>query len=271
MLSTPAQWQRLQEMGIEKWIAEKKSTGQIRQAGFSFHGTRDDFVKLIDCYPWEFCMIQYNYMNTNYQAGTSGLKYAHSKNIPVFIMEPLLGGKLATYPKKFVGADMSAVELALRWLWDKSEVTTVLSGMNADSHITENVTVAERATVGNMSESDFHVIDQIVDIFTRTYKIPCTGCNYCLPCPRGVNIPDCFAAYNASYSLGLFSGIQQYITTTSLASRSPASVTKCNSCGKCTSACPQEIAIPAKLRSVRKRLEPSIVRLIMPIVRKFMK
>ena len=267
-------WERLLGLGIERWINEKKAQGKIKQLGFSFHGVRDVFMKLIDAYDWDFCMIQYNYINTHYQAGQDGLKYAYSKDIPVFIMEPLLGGSLANgLPDKAFKLlkqyepEASPASWALRWLWNQPEVTLVLSGMNDVSQIKENASLAEALT-GSMNLEELGIIEQVIDIFSESYKIPCTGCNYCLPCPAGINIPNCFTAYNTSYAIGYVAGMTQYATGTSVFTDKPMSILHCTKCGKCEKACPQDIKIVERLTDVRKRMEPFWYRGFMSIARK---
>jgi predicted aldo/keto reductase-like oxidoreductase len=154
-LSDPELWRNLMEMGVERWIGEKKAVGQIENIGYSFHGAEDGFLEILDAYDWDFCQIQYNYMNENYQAGRVGLRRAHEKGLAVIVMEPLLGGKLANgLPKKaeelFAQAPggHSPATWALRWLWDQPEVTVVLSGMSSAAQLEENLRVAEGARVG---------------------------------------------------------------------------------------------------------------------------
>ncbi|MCL1786508.1 MAG: aldo/keto reductase [Defluviitaleaceae bacterium] len=272
-----ADWERLLGLGIEKWLAEKKAQGKIRQVGFSFHGQKDEFTRLLDARDWDFCMIQYNYINVNYQAGQAGLQYAAGKGIPVFIMEPLLGGRLAkdlpeAAKKHFKQADPTATPAAwaLRWLWNQPEVTMVLSGMNEIGQLTENIAIAEKSPAGNMTVEDLRVVDEVAQIFSASYKIPCTGCNYCLPCPVKINIPDSFMAYNASYSVNRMTGMQLYITTSGSLSRD-FSVRDCIQCGKCEKLCPQEIKIMARLKDVGKRMEPWWYRGAMAVARRVMK
>jgi len=276
-ISRYSDWERLCELGIEAWIEVKKRTKRIRQIGFSFHGMRDEFLKVVDAYDWDYCMIQYNYVNTHFQAGVTGLKYAHSKEIPVFIMEPLLGGSLVRdLPKKatllFRNSNPNATNAswALRWIWNQSEVTILLSGMNELSQVAENVALAKDAKVGSMTESELVAVDKVASIFRDSYKIPCTGCNYCLPCPKNINIPDSFMAYNSSYSISRLAGIQQYATTLG-GLKSIYSAADCSKCGKCEKACPQNIEITKDLEAVYKRLEPFWFRAGMAMARKYMK
>ena len=271
------EWERLCGLGIEKWLVEKREQGKIKHIGFSFHGTRDAFVTLLDAYNWDFCMIQYNYVNVNYQAGEHGLKYAHSKGIPVFIMEPLLGGMLAKdLPEAAArlfrehSPNTSPASWALKWLWNQPEVTLVLSGMSEIAQLTENAALAASSQAGGMTETELEVISKVAEAFSASYKIPCTGCNYCLPCPVKINIPDSFLAYNASYAISRFTGIQSYATTSGGFTKA-FSVRDCTGCKKCEKLCPQEIAIVDKLKDVGKRMEPWWYRAIMGIARRVMK
>ena len=267
-------WQRVVALGIEKWLQEKQQAGIIKHVGFSFHGQRHEFPMLIDAYDWGFCMIQYNYINVNFQAGEAGLKYAASKDIPVFIMEPLLGGRLVDGLPKAAQEVFSKentntpVAWALNWLWNQPEVTMVLSGMNSIEQIQENTALATAAKP--LTPQEQQAIATVAEIFTASYKIPCTGCNYCLPCPKKINIPDTFMAYNTSYAIGRVAGLTQYATTCGALSRG-FSVTDCTRCGKCEKACPQEIAIMDRLVDVKKRIEPWWFRAIVGVARQFMK
>ena len=276
-VSQYSDWERMCELGIEKWIEEKKSQGKIKQLGFSFHGTRDEFFSLLDAYDWDFCMIQYNYINVHYQAGVDGLKKAHAKGLPVFIMEPLLGGRLANaLPEKAAvllkeyNPEATPASWALRWLWSQSEVTLLISGMNELGQVNENTALAEQSQIGGMTAEELTVIDQAADILASSYKVACTGCNYCLPCPAKINIPDSFMAYNTSYSIGRLTGMHQYITTAG--GFIPVySVANCIKCGKCEKLCPQKIPIIETLKDVRSRMEPWWLRAVMALGRKIMK
>lgn len=263
-ISNANRWKYLCSLGIEEWIAEKKASGQIRQIGFSFHGSQNEFMILLDEYSWDFCQIQYNYININYQAGMAGLKTASSKGLPVFIMEPLLGGKLANgLPKKAVkifqnaNASISPATWAFNWLWDQQEITVVLSGMNEESQLNENIGIANIATPNMLSQVERDTVKSVVEIFSSLHKIQCTGCNYCMPCPRKVNIPGCFDAYNTSYVEGMPLGIKQYISSTSATDpKANYSASKCKKCGICEKKCPQYIPIIKSLEQVAKRMEP---------------
>ena len=269
------QWKQYKEMGIERWISKKKASGQIKQIGFSYHGICEDFIEIINDYPWEFCMIQYNYADENYQAGKTGLKAAASKGIPVIIMEPLLGGRLATgLPKQATelfshyNKERSPAEWALRWLWNQEEVTVVLSGMSSEQIVRSNLESINRFTP--LIEEELVVYDQVIEEFKKAYKIKCTACNYCLPCPQGINIPACFSAYNNSYSQGYITGMTLYLTSTSVMSKVRTSPNVCTQCGLCERNCPQNINIREDLKLVTKRLEPLPMRIGLKVARKIM-
>ncbi|MCL2045541.1 MAG: aldo/keto reductase [Oscillospiraceae bacterium] len=272
-------WERLKSNGIEKWIDDKKAQGKIRQIGFSFHGPYNEFNALIDAYDWDFTQIQYNYMNENYQAGRAGLVRAHEKGMSVVVMEPLLGGKLATSLPKGVESvfrqgdkDSSPAAWALRWIWNQPEVTLLLSGMNSDAQLNENVETAKTAVPGMLTDKEVAIIERVVKIFEESYKIPCTGCNYCLPCPNNVNIPGSFASYNLSFASGYIAGITSYMTGTALTSKEGNfSGSNCIKCGLCEQACPQKIKIMGALETVLKRMEPFWMKPIISVVRKVMK
>jgi len=277
-LPAVAQWRSLCESGIERWIEAKKHLGQIGQIGFSFHGAQTEFFGLLDAYEWDFCQIQYNYMNENYQAGRAGLKKAHELGLPVVIMEPLLGGKLATgLPKKAAklfrdaAPGQSPASWAFRWLWDQPEVTVVLSGMNGAEQLEDNLSTAKDANTA-MPPEMASVFAQVTEVFRESYKVPCTGCNYCMPCPHGVNIPGCFAAFNISYAVGFVSGMQQYVTSTGVNRKGNHSGGRqCEKCGECEAKCPQHIGIIKSLESVMRRLEPFWFSGAMKIVSRVMK
>jgi predicted aldo/keto reductase-like oxidoreductase len=276
MITDYDQWKKFCDWGIEQWIAEKKREGKIRQAGFSFHGSCIDFLKVLDNYKWDFCQIQYNYSNENYQAGKEGLKAAAAKGIPVIIMEPLLGGKLAAgLPKEAVALfsalkpAASAAAWGLRWLWNQSEVSCVLSGMNSIAQLEDNLNSAKDTC--SLTDAQLSVYSEVLDIFKKSYKIQCTGCNYCMPCPKGINIPGCFAAYNASYAQNFVVGMQQFFTSTAMISTKPYSPRLCIECGKCESHCPQHLPIRKTLKQVAARMESLPLRIVLSIVRRFLK
>ena len=267
-VTSPAQWERLCELGIEDWIARQRAAGRIRQMGFSYHGSAGDFPVVLDAYDWDFCQIQYNYAGETYQAGTAGLRAAAARGLAVFVMEPLLGGRLADRlpdrARRIIDA-AATPELAtpaawgLSWVWDHPEVTMLLSGMNAPEQIDENAALAERALPGSLAPAQHEVVARVVEEFERTNRVPCTGCNYCMPCPQGINIPGCFSAYNASFAHGWFTGLSQYFTASAIRTSEPKLVSNCVRCGACARHCPQHIDIPARLEEVARRFQPGPV------------
>jgi len=276
MITDFDQWTKLKSWGIEQWIAEKKKEGQIRQIGFSFHGCCIEFLKVIDDYDWECCTIQYNYSDENFQAGVTGLRKA-AQTMMVSVMEPLLGGKLATgLPKeaaeifKKANPELSPAGWGLNWVWNQEEVTLLLSGMNDMDQLEENLRLADAAQVKMLGEPELEIYRQALAVINRSYKIHCTGCNYCMPCPRGVNIPGCFSAYNTMFSMGYVTGMQQFITSTGLTSERSGSPCLCVHCGKCEKHCPQHLPIIQHLAQVRRRMEPFWIQFIGICARAFL-
>lgn len=261
MLTDVGTWDRLKNLGVLDWLEAKKKSGAIRQVGFSYHGGSEMFCKLVDAYDWDFCMIQYNYMDEHSQAGRRGLHYAHSKGLPVMIMEPLRGGRLANnLPEsaKRIFAQYQTkrtpVQWAFRWLWDQPEVTCVLSGMNSKKMVADNVRTASTVKAGELDAKDKAMLKRVVRAINARMKVGCTGCGYCSSCPKNVDIPGCFAAYNRSYSDGWFTAFREYLMCTGLRKTSTAA-SNCIGCGKCMKHCPQGIDIPKELKGVKSRLE----------------
>ena len=277
MLNDAQSWKRLCEMGLEQWIARKKESGAIRQVGFSFHGGTGQSRALADAYDWDFCQIQFNYMDEHSQAGIEGLRYAHQKGLPVIIMEPLRGGKLVNGLSKetrqiFETAQprRSPVDWALRWIWNHPEVTVVLSGMNDTAQVEENCRIASESLPGLLTPDELGLYGRVLASMQKSMRVGCTGCGYCQPCPRGVDIPACFAIYNASYVDGLYTGMKEYMMCTTLRKvRSNAGL--CVKCGKCEQHCPQHIAIRDELDHVKKRLENPIYKIGAKALLKIMK
>ena len=275
MVTDVAQWENLQRLGIEDWIAQKKASGAIRQIGFSFHGSTDGFTKVLDAYDWDFCQIQYNYLDEHTQAGRAGLEAAATKGIPVIIMEPLRGGKLVDLlpekGKRLIAENAhgwSAAELAFRWLWDQPQVTCVLSGMNSLEMIDENCRVASEVPVGAFTEEDFALVSAVRDAINERVKVGCTGCGYCMPCPKGVDIPALFRCWNEMYTESAISGRKEYWQTVSLR-REKAFARQCVKCGKCEAHCPQSIPIRELIHVADRELRPLPWRIAGDIARGF--
>lgn len=267
MLTDIATWERLKGLGIIEWLEEKKKSGAIRQIGFSYHGNSDMFCQLVDAYDWDFCQIQYNYMDENSQAGRKGLQYANKKGIPVIIMEPLRGGRLVNnLPEEAVkifknySVKHTPVQWALRWLWNQPEVTCVLSGMNSLEMVEDNVNTASTVEVGELGAEEEKMLQNVVSAINKKIKVGCTGCGYCMPCPMGVDIPGTFAAYNRCYSDGLYTAYKEYLMCTAFRKNS-SRASKCVECGKCEQHCPQHIAIRKELKNAKRKLETPIYKI----------
>ena len=274
MLTDTDTWYRLKELGIEEWLDNKRQSGAIRQVGFSYHGNSDMFCKLVDAYDWDFTQIQYNYMDEHSQAGRKGLMYASEKGLPVIIMEPLRGGKLvnrlpeeakkifSNYPIQHTPA-----QWAFRWLWNQPEVICVLSGMNSDAMVRDNINTASTVTIGELGPDEEEMLKQVVQAINSKMKVGCTGCGYCMPCPKNVDIPGTFAAYNRRYSEGKFWALVDYAICTAMRKNSTAA-SNCIECGKCEKHCPQHIEIRKHLKDAKKELEVPIYRGLSKIVEK---
>lgn len=268
MLTSYENFIKFRDMGVLTWAEQKKKEGTIRNFGFSFHGSVGAFKKIIDAYDWDFCQIQYNYLDTEYQAGTEGLQYASSKKIPVIIMEPLRGGRLINIPKQAqknfntIKKDRSNAEWGLRWIWNQPEVTCVLSGMSSMEQLMENMNIASSTTVGEMGSDELDAVAEARRIINKKTAVHCTGCEYCMPCPRNVNIPLAFSFLNGVRLASLIQPIWvNYALHMGKYADKPQFASQCVSCGKCMSHCPQGINIPAQLKRVSSKYEkipPSI-------------
>lgn len=261
MLPDVTTWQRLKDLGVDRWLQEKQAAGIIRNVGFSYHGNTNAFQELLDCRDWDFCQIQYNYIDEHTQAGRRGLQHAAEKGIPVIIMEPLRGGRLvnALPPKaqKAFGEftpRRTPAEWGLRWLWDQPEVTVVLSGMNSLEMVAENCRIASEVEAGELGEPERELYERVKAAINEKIKVGCTGCGYCMPCPKGVDIPGAFRCYNARYTEGFYTGMKEYFMCTTLrGKRSNAS--QCVKCGRCEAHCPQGIHIREELDNVKRVME----------------
>jgi len=275
MLTDVMTWERLKKLGILEFLEEKKKSGAIRQIGFSYHGNSDMFCKLVDAYDWDFCQIQYNYMDEHSQAGRKGLNYAYEKGLPVIIMEPLRGGKLVNrLPKDAVSifekheTQYTPAQWAFRWLWDQKEVTCVLSGMNSMEMLEDNIKTASATNAGDLTNADQEMLSRVVNAINAKMKVGCTGCGYCMPCPKNVDIPGTFAAYNRKYSEGKFAGLKEHFMCTAARQDSTAAY-NCIGCGKCESHCPQNIEIRKMLKQAKKELEGPLYRIARKVVKWF--
>ena len=212
--------------------------------------------------------MQYNYMDEHSQAGRAGVEYAAKKGIPVIIMEPLRGGRLANdLPPKArelfhrAKPQRSPAEWALRWLWNQSDVSVVLSGMNSMEMLKENIRIARTTKIGELTKKDVVLFQKVQHAINEKIKVPCTGCGYCQPCPAGVDIPGIFRCYNVRYTDNFFTGMREYLMCTTMrAQRTNASL--CKKCGKCEKHCPQSIAIRKELNHVVKHMENPLYKIV---------
>ena len=275
-LTDVAMWEKLKKVGILDWIKEKKEAGAIRNIGFSYHGNTENFLRILQDYDWDFCQIQYNYLDEVAQAGKAGLQAAAAKGIPVMIMEPLRGGKLVNMLPEAArkamddsGRGWSPAEWGLRWLYNQPEVTVVLSGMNSLGMVEANCRTASEARSGSLTEADFETLEKVIRAIREKEKVGCTGCRYCMPCPKGVDIPGIFRCWNAMYTESKSAGRTQFIQTVGL-TREPAFASQCIRCGKCEQHCPQSIPIREKLQEADRALRPLPYKIAIQAARGFM-
>ena len=272
-------WERMKRLGVLTFLDEAKAQGKIKHVGFSFHSDIHTFKKIVDDYDWAMCQIQYNYLDETNQAGTEGLKYAADRDIAVFVMEPLRGGNLAGRMPRAAQQvwdqskiKRSSAEWALRWVWNHPEVTCVLSGMNVDEHIKENIEAASTAFPNHLSPEELGDISKVRDVFVSLTKVPCTACAYCMPCPAGVNIPMCFEKYNSkSYFGGMEAKIMYLVQGAGVMGDKSTMASQCVNCGKCETHCPQHIEIRKELKNVSKSLEGAFDKPIIWVAKRVMK
>lgn len=256
-------WERLKQLGALDFLQKAKDAGKIRRIGFSSHGGRDQFKKIVDDYPWDMAQIQYNYFDEHNQAGKEGLEYAASKGLGIVIMEPLRGGYLVNKLPKEVHdifdnapAKRSPAEWGLRWVWNHPEVTMLLSGMNEESQIAENVRIAGEMTPKTLTEADLKMFEAVKASVKKAVKIPCTGCAYCMPCPAGVDIPGCFSIYNDKFiHNGLNRQTSYLIRNSGFDGGSLSYASLCKDCGLCEKQCPQSLPIRRHLKEVSQEME----------------
>ena len=273
-------WNKIRELGALEFLDKAKEDGRIRYAGFSFHGDIDSFKEIVDAYDWEVCLIQYNYLDEHNQAGTEGLKYAAGKGLGVIIMEPLRGGNLTGRIPPAVQAiwdeadvKRSPAEWALRWIWNHPEVTVVLSGMNREDHIEENLRIADEAHPESLSDKELEIVNRAAETYRGLMKAGCTGCRYCMPCPAGVDIPTCFDIYNGAHIFG-DRQVARVLYLLRLGgvgdSGKAAYASMCEHCGTCEEVCPQHLPVQALLEDVAKDFEGRGSKAVARLVRLFL-
>lgn len=253
-------WDKVTKADYKKFLDRAKAEGKIRYAGFSFHDEIGLFKEIIDDYDWDFCQIQLNYMDEQYQAGLEGMKYAAEKGIAVIVMEPLRGGTLSKtelpepVEKLWNLADTkrTPTQWALRYVWDYPEVTLLLSGMSIMDHVTDNIMTAGEAYPNSLTDKEHQIIDGVKAYYNENMAVNCTGCRYCMPCPVGVDIPEVFWAANHD-ALFKDEGKAKWWLTGWLKEEARASA--CIACGACLEHCPQNIAIPDEMKVIADKYE----------------
>jgi hypothetical protein len=249
-------WQKLQKLSVFSWAEKAIKEGRINHLGFSFHDSFEVFKDIVDGYDqWTFCQIQYNYMDEDFQAGTKGLKYAAQKGLAVVVMEPLKGGRLANPPQTVkevfekAKTKRTPADWALRWIWNQPEVSLLLSGMSNQKQVEENIQSADTSEVNSLSQEELKIIEEAKATYLEFKPIPCTKCEYCLPCPKGVNIPKVFEAYNDAIIYGdLEQARNQYERLAG------SGAENCVNCERCEKLCPQHIEIARELQKAKDLL-----------------
>lgn len=274
-------WDLLESLGVIDFIERARADGRIVNAGFSFHGILDDFKRIVDSYPWDFCQIQYNFLDEKNQAGKEGLHYAAEHDLGVVIMEPLRGGNLGlpTAPPAVdaiwnrASKKRTPVEWALRWVWNHPEVTVLLSGMNEETHIEENLAIAAEALPNSFTQDELNLVEEASQKYRQLMKVACTGCGYCMPCPSEVAIPRCFEVYNKMHMFGNpeEAKFSYAFSVSGMLGGTPAFASQCVQCGECLEKCPQQIEIPDMLELVADEMEDANLEKRIAVAKKMLK
>jgi hypothetical protein len=255
-------WEKLKGLGALDFLAQVKADGRIRYAGFSYHDKPAAFAPIVDDYDWDFCQIQYNFLDVDYQAGVAGLAYAADRGLGVIVMEPLKGGRLAPplpptiqqvwndYPTK-----RSPQEWGLRFVWDDPRVSLALSGMSTLEQVMDNVELASRGEAGSLGAAEYQLIDQVRDAYKARIIVGCTGCRYCMPCPQGIDIPLILAKVNDVSLYENPEGEKHDYQVEVYAAKHSASASACTECGQCEGACPQQLEVIRELANAVRLFE----------------
>ncbi|MFY9277963.1 MAG: aldo/keto reductase [Caldicoprobacterales bacterium] len=251
-------WDQIKELGVLDFLDQAVASGKIKYPGFSFHDELPVFKEIIDSYDWKMCQIQLNILDQDYQAGVEGMRYAASKGIPVVIMEPLKGGRLAHNVPEDVQAlwdqaetKRSPVEWAFRWLYNFPEITVILSGVSTMEQLKDNIEIFSKAAPNSMDEKELELVQKVKALYDSKIKVGCTGCNYCVPCPSGVEIPRIFSLYN-DYSI--YGGSEEFKEWYKNLMDEGKDASNCVECGQCESECPQHISIIERLKEAHEVL-----------------
>jgi predicted aldo/keto reductase-like oxidoreductase len=256
-------WPKMRDLKVLDWAETALADGRIGHLGFSFHADYEVFQDIIDTYNgWTFCQIQYNFMDEEHQAGTRGLEYAAEKGLAVVVMEPIRGGRLAISPPQPIldlwttaPRQRTPAEWALQWVWNHPQVSVVLSGMSTMQHVQENVASAGRSGPGTLTQEELDLISRVRDKYRELSPIDCTGCEYCLPCPNGVNIPRIFEIFNEAIMYNEFRSARMMYSW--LEEQARADV--CEECGQCLELCPQGLPITEWLDKAHQLLSQAAV------------
>jgi predicted aldo/keto reductase-like oxidoreductase len=271
-------WDKMVELGIIEWMEQRKAEGRVRHMGFSFHGRKQDFLRICDAYDFDFAQVQYNILDERFQAGIEGIDHAHAKGMGIVVMEPLRGGSLvgkipAPVKKLYDQAEVkrSPADWALRWIWNNPKVTVVLSGMNREDHLDENIRIACESLPEGMTPQELDIIARVRDTYRELLQVDCTGCAYCMPCPAGIDIPAAFANLNNYRMFGWLEPSLFHAMYLGMGAEDgqPRWTSSCVDCGKCERACPQGIRIRETFPQVQRDLEGPMVKSIAWLGRRF--
>jgi uncharacterized protein len=274
-------WDKMQNLNALEFLDKLKADGKIINAGFSFHGDKETFKEIVDGYDWDFCLLQFNYLDEENQAGMEGIKYAAEKGMGIIVMEPFRGGNLTRDIPPEVNqiwnkaeTKRTPAEWALRWVLNHPEVTCVLSGMNEEEHIKENLRIADEAEPNSLTNDEMELIGQVRDKYRELMKTGCTGCRYCMPCPAGVDIARCFEMYDTSQ---VFPGnkrqaqIMYAVGLGVIHGGKPAYASNCIKCGKCEKHCPQELPVMELLDDVSGDMEGVLTKVVPPAYKVYLR
>jgi len=253
-------WDKLKACDLFAFLERIKADGRVKHVGFSFHDELPLFKEIVDGYDWSFCQIQLNYMDTEYQAGIEGLKYASARDLGVVIMEPLRGGNIVNNIPNDVDRiwksskwpERTPADWALRYVMDMPEVHVVLSGMGLPFEVEENIATASSALPSHLSGEELETINKVSNIYKERVQVNCTQCSYCMPCPAGVEIPRVFNMFNGAY---VFNDIEGFKSNYNTFIRKEGHASNCTACGACETACPQHIEIIDTMKRIVQTFE----------------
>ena len=249
-------WSRLEELGVFDFLDSAVEDGRIKYTGFSTHDKTELFKDVVESYNWDMCLIQYNYLDENIQVGRKGLEFAAKRKIGVAVMEPLKGGVLANYTPpevtdiwKNADEERTPAQWSFRYLWNHPEINTVLSGMNTMKHLVENIFTASDGEPNSLTPHDLKLMDQVKEAYQEKITVECSACDYCMPCPNGVNIPQCFSYLNQAAMLNDPSNVH---TQYHFMLKDEEKSNNCLRCGVCEELCTQNIPIKEKMKQVKQ-------------------